>query len=577
MKSDGSYYEPSTYSAIHGGIRRYLQEHGSKYDISDKDFQLSLDVLSCKKRQAKASGKGNKPNKAQYLSEEQEGKLWEAGELGHDTPQSLQNTIWFVLTKLLGFRGSQESRDMRWGDFNIKEDDDGDRFVEFTERATKTRTGQTGSSRVYTPTLYSQPEKGSNCPVWLFEKYAVLRPPGMCDSDSPFFLAINHQGWVKGQWYKKEAMGRNTIGKFLSGMCQRAGIVGRYSNHSLRRSSITDLLQAGFSPCEIAQYSGHKNLNSINEYAVSSIPQRKNMQKVLTRGMSSAPDLQHQDSDDEVFELKPHRLAETQPDVYATPLKKQKLCQGSSKSVRPTPSTAPLVVTKLPPKTVYTSSSPLVQVHVPASHKSPQNSTASFSTATQATTTANSSSPAPSASARSSHPAKSTVKMPTQSSFHKRQPSVTSGSQINRIETIASQAHTQSLRCSQVGRSTSFHHQLPSVPTPSFPSFSQGRRVSMCDSATESTVPAVQSFSLQANSQQDSSIDDHIVSSQLVRSSQVMMPSQSASTRVHTVPQRPRLEPNPAGQVQEILQMLRSGSVGGLHNCNLTFNFHYHM
>ena len=95
-------------------------------------------------------------------------------------------------------------------------------------------------------------------------------------------------------------------------------------------------LQAGFSPNEIAQYSGHKNIASINEYAVSSVPQRKKMQQVMCRVSATQPNVIPEETEDELFALKPHKRAASLPDVYSqrTPQKVKKLTTTPARSAK---------------------------------------------------------------------------------------------------------------------------------------------------------------------------------------------------------------------------------------------------
>lgn len=67
--------------------------------------------------------------------------LWEKQQLGSDTPDSIINTLWFYNTVHFGLRGSDEHREMCWDDIKLCADTDGQEYLEFTERQTKTRTG----------------------------------------------------------------------------------------------------------------------------------------------------------------------------------------------------------------------------------------------------------------------------------------------------------------------------------------------------------------------------------------------------------------------------------------------------
>ena len=72
-------------------------------------------------------------NKPKSLTEQEEQILWECGQLGQNTPRSLINTVWWLLTMHFGLRGRQEHHDMSVEDFTIQKDDKGIEFVPFAE------------------------------------------------------------------------------------------------------------------------------------------------------------------------------------------------------------------------------------------------------------------------------------------------------------------------------------------------------------------------------------------------------------------------------------------------------------
>jgi hypothetical protein len=67
----------------------------------------------------------------------------------------------------------------------------------------------------------------------------------------------------------------------MSRMAKRAFLKGHLTNHSVRHTMVTDLLHAGVAPSTICQLSGHKNVNSINNYAVASVAQQQDMCAIL--------------------------------------------------------------------------------------------------------------------------------------------------------------------------------------------------------------------------------------------------------------------------------------------------------
>ena len=50
---------------------------------------------------------------------------------------------------------------------------------------------------------------------------------------------------------------------------------GKISNHSPRKTRITNLLNQEINPLHVQQISGHKKLESLNSYHTSSISQQK--------------------------------------------------------------------------------------------------------------------------------------------------------------------------------------------------------------------------------------------------------------------------------------------------------------
>ena len=109
--------------------------------MTDQFFSSSRDVLQAKRRRLKAEGKGNRPNRSSTITDEMVQKLWNSEELGAKNGKTLQNTLFFFMTSCFGFRGSHESRQLTWGDNELKEDENGLEYLEFSERLTKTRTG----------------------------------------------------------------------------------------------------------------------------------------------------------------------------------------------------------------------------------------------------------------------------------------------------------------------------------------------------------------------------------------------------------------------------------------------------
>ena len=68
--------------------------------------------------------------------------LYDAGQFVLTSPDALQCTIWWHMTVLFGHGGGGESRQLKWGDAQLKTDSPGANYLEFNERVTKTRDGE---------------------------------------------------------------------------------------------------------------------------------------------------------------------------------------------------------------------------------------------------------------------------------------------------------------------------------------------------------------------------------------------------------------------------------------------------
>ncbi len=134
----------------------------------------------------------------------------------------------------------------------------------------------------FPPTLYPNHADRARCPVQAYLLYKENRPASMMGDDTPFYLCVNHIDHPQAPWFKAQAVGRNTLAAMLKTMVKDSGIDNkRITNHSLRKTGITELVDHGFDAASVCAYSGHKNQNSIQNYAHISNKRRRNMQSVL--------------------------------------------------------------------------------------------------------------------------------------------------------------------------------------------------------------------------------------------------------------------------------------------------------
>ena len=148
--------------------------------MKDALFDTSRSVLAARRKQLKSQGLGNKPNRADPISDDVE-LLWDTGALGTHNAVSLMNTVCFLNTELLGLRGSHDSRLMLWGD--LEEENRAtagggtEKVLVFTERVSKMRQGDKPDVRKYPPVMYPNYEMPERCPIRAFNLYKSQRPP----------------------------------------------------------------------------------------------------------------------------------------------------------------------------------------------------------------------------------------------------------------------------------------------------------------------------------------------------------------------------------------------------------------
>ena len=73
---------------------------------------------------------------------------------------------------------AKEQRDLKWGDVVLKKDTEGKKYLEFTERQTKTRTGENSMNRrSVKPRMYENLSAGpERNPIFLNKLYKAKRP-----------------------------------------------------------------------------------------------------------------------------------------------------------------------------------------------------------------------------------------------------------------------------------------------------------------------------------------------------------------------------------------------------------------
>ena len=262
----GLLYEPDTLTSFKNSFQRILTQHGSAHDIKlSPHFKRSNNVLKSRRKELTKLGKGNRPNATRPLEDDEVELLYEKKYFGSDNPENLQRTIWWLSSKKSGHRARHEARQLKWGDVSINNDPaTNTEFLTWkNERISKTRDGAvpSGHKRSFHPTAHGN--GAQKCLVEYYKLFKLHRPDSMCLTEAPFYLSVrrNFDHNMDPVWYHDRPLGKNTIGEFLTkARCHLPSneSVGKVANHSVRKTSITKLLNENVHPLHVAQLTGHK-------------------------------------------------------------------------------------------------------------------------------------------------------------------------------------------------------------------------------------------------------------------------------------------------------------------------------
>ena len=84
-------------------------------------------------------------------------------------------------------------------------------------------------------------------------------------------------------WFKCPSLGAYSLESIMKKKAHNIGMIGRYTIHSARSSSINQLIHAGVAPQMVAKASGHTDFCPIMSYAQANREQQIEMSDILLR------------------------------------------------------------------------------------------------------------------------------------------------------------------------------------------------------------------------------------------------------------------------------------------------------
>ena len=106
-------------------------------------------------------------------------------------------------------------------------------------------------------------------------------PAGNPDNDVFYLRPVGKFDPMK-PWYYTRAIGHNTLKGMLKSICQEAGIpFENKSNHSLRATATTRLIDGGIAEKVIMDRTGHRSLDGLKPYARTNDQQQQHVSEVI--------------------------------------------------------------------------------------------------------------------------------------------------------------------------------------------------------------------------------------------------------------------------------------------------------
>lgn len=158
-----------------------------------------------------------------------------------------------------GRRGRENLRQLQRSDFAVQRDGEGSLYV-YKTRDEQTKNHQSDDNRAE-GRMY-EIRDSDRCPVRSFVKFVKRLSP-----NCPFLFQKPRNRPENGVYYHNVVVGQNKLGSMMSEISDRAKLSIRYTNHSLRATTVHILDKAQVPSRHIMTITGHKSENSLKTYS----------------------------------------------------------------------------------------------------------------------------------------------------------------------------------------------------------------------------------------------------------------------------------------------------------------------
>ena len=265
-KCNGEEYSKNAICGIRSAIHRHITSapfHRAFNIMRGAAFKPANNMLVGVLKVLKREGRDQKKS-FDAICEGDLQKLMSSNVFGTDTPSKLLKLVWFSTQFYLCRRGGEGQQSLRTDSFEICSDSTGRQFVQLRyNEASKNHPG--GLKDTNDPKKKMFETGGELCPVAAVKKYLLKVNPS-CNSFYQRPIRDICGTDENPTWYTGEPLGINKLRTMMATISTEAELSKRYTNHCIRSTVITNLINSGFDPVTISRLSGHRNPASVLSY-----------------------------------------------------------------------------------------------------------------------------------------------------------------------------------------------------------------------------------------------------------------------------------------------------------------------
>ncbi len=265
-RADGQDYPPNMVYSIIVMMQLFFEKKGKTWRLLDEgkfnSVRNTVDNIMKRWSMARIT---QKVKRSEPISITDEEEMWDFGILGEESPETLRNTVMYLIGLTFALCGGKEHRSLRNPYFDpqivIKTSEKSShKYLLYTEDIVS-KTNQGGlSGRKLSPKVmkaFGNPNPQRDL-VRLYQKYVSLCPTDP-KSDALYKYGLTESKRTPRQWYCDKPLGINSISKCVANLMKQAGKSGNYTNHSLRVTAATRMFESGIEEQLVKEKTGHKS------------------------------------------------------------------------------------------------------------------------------------------------------------------------------------------------------------------------------------------------------------------------------------------------------------------------------